>query len=365
MIYFDNNATTALDPSVFAAMQLDLAPFPYNPSSITYYGRKAKAILMDAKRQIADFLHVSPHELYFTSGATEANNWIINGFFRKQKKKIIITSSIEHPSVTAPIANLQTEVYNLPINQEGSPSMEALSLYLEKNSEQVAFIFLSLANSETGVILDYEKCSEIALKYGIPLLLDGVQSLGKMDLSILPGVTAMTFSAHKCHGPKGIGLLYLKKGKIIPPWILGGGQQDGMRGGTENLSGILGFAKAIELINKGSQEKMRQFINLIETKLLEISPMMKIHGGKNRISNTTNIYFPSSDGENLLILLEKEGLIVSLGSACSAGSLQPSTVLLGMGLSPEEAKNSIRISLSRMTQEAEIHRAIAIISKLL
>ena len=332
MIYFDNNATTALDPAVFTEMQLDLAPIPYNPSSITYFGRKAKTMLIDAKRSIADFLKVSPHELYFTSGATESNNWIANGFFRKQKKKIIITSLIEHSSVLRPIENLPAEIYNLPINNEGVPSMEALRLYLEKHVDQVAYIFLSIANSETGAILDYEECSELAQKYDVPLLLDGVQAIGKMNLSILPGISGMTFSAHKFHGPKGVGLLYLKKGKIIPPWILGGSQQDGMRAGTENLSGILGFAKAIELVDKPSQEKMKSLIDLLEKELQKLFPMMRIHKSKRRIVNTTNIYFPSIDGENLLILLEKKGVIVSLGSACSAGSLRPSDILLGMGL---------------------------------
>ncbi len=363
MIYLDNNATTPLDPLVLSAMQIDLAPIPYNPSSITYYGRKAKAMLMDAKRSIADYFHLSPHELYFTSGATEANNWIIRGFFQKRKKNIVISSSIEHLSVRAPLKALGAEIYDLPITSSGTPSMESLRDTLEKEGPNIAFIFLSLANSETGAILDYEECASLALKYGVPLLLDGVQALGKMEFSMVPGISAMTFSAHKCHGPKGIGLLYLKQGKVISPWILGGHQQEGMRGGTENLSGILGFAKAIELLQKSHQTQMRELVELLETELEKKIPQMKLHRPLKRIANTSNLYFPDKDGENLLIMLEKEGVIVSLGSACSAGSLQPSEVLLGMGLPPHEAKNSLRISLSRMNTREEIEKTIHSILK--
>jgi cysteine desulfurase len=363
MIYLDNNATTPLDPRVLSAMHLDLSPLPYNPSSVTFFGRKAKAMLIDARRSIAASLSVMPNELYFTSGATEANHWMIKGFFEKRKKKVVITSRIEHPSARLPIENLGALIHYLPITEEGRPCMKELQLYLEKERDQVAFIFLSLANSETGVVLDYEHCAEIALRYGIPLLLDGVQALGKIDFSLLPGISAMSFSAHKCHGPKGIGLLYLREGKVIAPLFQGGHQQEGMRAGTENLSGILGFAKAIDLVDKKNIPSMQTLVTYLEEELQKTHPLMKIHGKGRKIANTTHLYFPGIDGENLLILLEQEGVIVSLGSACASGSLEPSPTLLGMGYPLEEAKNSVRISLSRMTTKEEIDRAIPIIKK--
>ncbi|MBM3202022.1 MAG: aminotransferase class V-fold PLP-dependent enzyme, partial [Chlamydiae bacterium] len=223
--------------------------------------------------------------------------------------------------------------------------------------------FLSVANSETGAILNYEECADIAQKYNVPLILDAVQTLGKMELKIHPGISAMSFSAHKVHGPKGVGLVFLKHGKTIAPLFLGGYQQEGMRAGTENLAGILGFAKAIELIDRNDLITMQNHISFIEERLKIANKEMKIHGGKNRIANTSNVYFPNTSGENLLIMLEQKGVIISLGSACASGSLQPSTALLAMGLSREEASNSLRISLSRMTTKEEVEKAVSIIEK--
>lgn len=369
MIYLDNNATTPLDPEVKEAMLTDLAPIPYNPSSITHFGRKAKALLLDAKMVISEYFQVPLKNIIFTSGATEGNNWLAYSFFAKRKRPLIITSPIEHPSVLAPIESLApkgADIHFLPVSQSGEVSLDALETFLSENATSTSFVFLSLANSETGVLLDAERAISLCEMYDVPLLLDGVQALGKAPLpKSMP--TAITFSSHKCHGPKGVGLVLLQRSQNIPPLFLGGMQQEHMRAGTENLAGILGFAKAIELIDqqKTSMDHMEALRNHMETVLLEYFPDIRINGYNSpRLVNTSNILFPRTDGENLLIEMERKGIIISLGSACSAGALEPSKVLLAMGLSKEDAKASVRLSLSRVNTQDEIDETIRVISQL-
>ncbi|MCI5052187.1 MAG: cysteine desulfurase [Simkaniaceae bacterium] len=339
-IYLDNNATTALAPEVREAIDLCWAE-PLNPSSTHYYGQKAKKMLMAARESIATSLGVKPRELIFTSGATEAMQLAL-------PKGQILTTNLEH---AATWENLQ-ETKLIDCGLYGSPTAAAIQQAIDENT---AAIVISAVNSETGAKANLEEIA--AISGDIPLIVDGVQLLGKEPFHIPPGVDAMTFSAHKLHGPKGVGALFSRK--KLKPKYRGGFQERGMRPGTENLAGIVGFAKALEISSRPHQ--MAELRDLFESLLPENA---QINCSGPRICNTTNVYFEGIDGETLNILLDKEGVSASQGSACSSGSLEPSRVLLGMGYSRQRAKSSLRFSLSRYTTREEIERASKILNEL-
>jgi cysteine desulfurase len=361
MIFLDNNATTPILTEVVEAMLYDLDGIPRNPSSITFYGREAKEKIIEARRVIAKYLGLQSDEIYFTSGGTESNYLIIQGFYKKKPGKIL-TTRIEHASALEAL-----KPYNpiyLSVDQEGVPKLKDIEDALKEHCP--SFIFLSGANTETGALLDLKSVSDLAKAYNTQLLIDGVGLLGKVRLNPIPdGICAISFSGHKCHGPKGIGIAVIRKPNKIDSIFKGGYQERGMRAGTENLSGILGLAKAISLIDENAFEKMEEVRNYFEFELFKRFPDFEINARGKRLPNTSNIFFKDEDAEMLLMNLDQNGVIASLGSACSSGTLSASHVLTGMGYSNQRALSSLRFSLNRFTTKEDIDKTIEIISNAL
>ena len=365
-IYLDNNATTILAPEAFEAMSQELNAPPSNPSSVHEYGRMAKSRLAKARSSIASYLKAKPTEIVFTSGGTESMNGLIKGYCELVKPGHIITSNIEHSCVQKSLEKLEEKgwrVSYLSASMNGCVSPNQVELAIEPNTH---LIVLSAANSETGVKHDIEKIAQIAEKQKIGFIVDAVALLGKSPLTIPKGVTAMGFSAHKFHGPKGIGFCYVKSPTKIKPIIFGGEQEFTLRSGTENLAGIIGLAKAIELIYESPPfNEMKRLRDYFENELKINSGPLVINGEGERVCNVSNLYFPGIDGETLLIQLDMHGVLASQGSACASGSVEPSKVLLGMGLGTDRAKNSLRFSFSRYTTKENIDRALKIIIALI
>ncbi|HSW86011.1 MAG TPA: cysteine desulfurase family protein [Rhabdochlamydiaceae bacterium] len=365
-IYLDNNATTSLDHRVLDAMLQDLRPIPANPSSIHFYGQEAKQKLQHARSLIGNFLGIKPSEIIFTSGGTESLNMLIKGPFLAGRSGHIITSDIEHSSVYNTIKFLEKngcEVTFLKAGLWGTVKPEQVEGAINKNT---SLIILGAVNGETGVKTDIEAIAHIAKNHQIPFVVDAVALLGK-ELFIIPdGVSAMAFSAHKLHGPKGIGMAYVHSSFKFDPLLIGGDQEYSKRAGTENLAGILGMAQAIDLLRHelpSATHRMQQMRDRLEEGLKKSLGNILINGEGPRVANTSNISFPDIDGEALLINLDLAGIAASHGSACASGALEPSRVLLEMGIDRKIARSSLRFSLSRQTSPEEIERAIKIIEK--
>lgn len=361
-IYFDNNGTTKTDPRVIAAMVEEMERGPSNPSSLHSFGRAAKARLTLARESIAAQLGIAPDEIIFTSSGTEALNLALLG---QKERGPLISSAMEHSAVYETLKRLDSPITYLTPSPDGQLSPKDLE---EAIIPSTRLIVLSGANSETGVKLPLEEFAKIAEEKKIPFVVDGVQLLGKEPFSIPKGVTAMAFSGHKFHGPKGMGLLFCRKKHPLSPLITGGGQEKTLRSGTENMPGIVGFAKAIELLQTELPEanmRMAMLRDRLEEGVQKIYPSTKVNGVGNRLCNTSNLFFEGVDGEGLLIQLDMQGIAVSMGSACSSGSHEPSRVLLQMGRSRSEAMSSLRFSLSRFTTSEEIDEALLRIRSLL
>lgn len=353
-VYLDNNATTVIDPRVVEAMLVEMQEAPSNPSSIHKLGKSAHRRLNRARETIATYLHVQPNELIFTSSGTEAITLALLGL---HPKRHILTSPIEHASVFQTVQHLEKggcKVTYLPIDEWGHVQVQDVEAAIRPETD---LIILGAVNSETGVKNPITEIAEIAEKRKIPFIVDGVALLGKESFTIPRGVSAMAFSAHKLHGPKGVGLLYVRKGVKLEPLFFGGGQELMRRPGTENLIGIIGFAKAVELLETELPAASLRMAQL-RAQLEEGIPGVKVNGTGPRICNLTSLTFPDMDGEALLFQLDMAGIAASMGSACSSGALEPSRVLLQMGLSKKQALSTLRFSLSRFTTEEEISKVI-------
>lgn len=352
-IFLDNNGTTPLDPRVREVMMEELSLGPANPSSIHRFGQRARARLTEARESVASYFSVSPQELIFTGSGTEALNLAILGTKVKGK---ILTSPLEHPAVYNTLSRLETPLIYLPTDPSGAVQIEDLKKAL---TDDVGLIVLMAVNNETGVKNPIDEIAALALERKIPFVVDGVALLGKETFSIHPGISAIAFSGHKIHGPKGVGLLIARKNYPLTPLITGGAQERMRRGGTENMVGIRGMATAIALLKEELPETTIRMERLRD--LLEEGLAHAIVNGKQtpRICNTSSLTFPGCDGESLLIQLDQLGIAASMGSACSAGALEPSRVLLEMGLSRKEALSTLRFSLSRTTTEDEIRKTVA------
>lgn len=362
-IYLDNNATTALDPRVIDAIEQVLTPIPFNSSSVHSFGQESKKLLIQSRDTIAHALKVKTSELVFTSGGTEALNLLIRGFYTPGAH--ILTSNVEHPSVTQTLQSLQgAKVTYLPAGLWGAIQPHQLE---EALTPETRLIILMAANNITGVKTDINSIAHIAHQRNIPFIVDGVQLLGKEQFHIPSGVSAMAFSGHKLHGPTGIGLAFIRSSYKIAPQITGGSQEYGRRAGTENLIGIVGLAKAIELLSQelpSATQRMQHLRDkLTEGLMLNLSNIV-VHGQGPRICNTVHIGFPGIDGETLLLQLDLAGVAASHGSACTSGGLEPSPILLNMQIPASLARTSLRFSLSRMTTEQEIDTALALITQL-
>lgn len=363
-IYLDNNATTALDPKVFKAILNDLSGPPANPSSVHFFGQRARGLLTQARQTTADFFGVKPDEVFFTSGGTESIHWMLHSL---AKKGHLITTAIEHSSVYKTIQNLEAggwEVDYLPVSSWGAPTVEQIEAAIRPNTQAMVF---SASNGETGVKIDLENIASLAEKHQIPFLLDAVAFIGKEPFVMPKGVSALALSGHKFHGPKGVGALISRSSFKIKPCFLGGPQEMQKRAGTENLSGILGLAEALSIVKEQEEIFSANILDLrchLEHELKSAVGDILIHGEGPRISNTTNAAFLGADGESLLMHLDLAGVAVSHGSACSSGALEPSRVLTKMGIDRKIARSSIRISLSRFTTREEIDQFLEIITHL-
>ncbi|MEC7839123.1 MAG: cysteine desulfurase family protein [Chlamydiota bacterium] len=363
-IYLDNNASTHIDPKVLEAVIDVLKNFPGNPSSMHTFGQALGRKMTAARDLIAKHLNVRNREIIFTSGASEGMNMLLKGFFDGNYRGHIITSDLEHPCVYNTVKYLEgkgVEVTYLSPGKYGAPKPEDVQNAIRPDTRLVA---LMAANNETGVKTDINAISALLSQHEIPFFVDAVAYLGKENFFIPDGVTAMVFSGHKIHAPKGIGFVFLRKSQKITPLLVGGGHEYGLRAGTENVSDIVGLAKAVQILDEvlpAATKRVMELRDFFEKEIIEQLGDVLINGEGPRVCNTSNLSFPGVEGETLLANLDMQGIAVSHGSACASGALEPSRVILNMGATREEARSSIRFSLSRYTTRTEIERAISII----
>lgn len=409
MIYLDHAATTAVSKSVREAMLPYFSEDYGNPSSLYLFAQKAKKAVEDSRRSIAGLLGVNPRKVYFTSGGTEADNWaILSAFYsamgkksslsgsdaeqmsslsgseaeqksslsgsevagsevagQKQRQPHIICSAIEHHAILESCKfaeSLGARVSRIPVDSEGFLDLEALEQAI---TEDTVLISVMAANNEMGTIQDLRAIGEIAKKHGVLFHTDAVQAFGQIPLFLEEmGIDLLSASAHKLHGPKGVGLLVIRKGVRLPAFLHGGAQERGFRAGTENVPGIVGFAKAAEEAFAGMSERekrKRELQKLFFRRLLEEVPGIKITGvnpleasGEKRLSGNVHICIEGIEAESLLLLLDQKGICASAGSACASGSVEPSHVLLALGKSHVEAYSGLRLSFEEDLKEEEL-----------
>jgi len=367
-VYLDNNATTGLDPRVLEVMTPFFVDTFGNASSIHTQGQKARAAVEEARRQVADLFGAQPQEIVFTSGGTESDNTALRGVASAlaEKGRHIVTTSIEHPAVLRTCEQLARDgftVTNVPVSREGIVRMDELTRAL---TDQTILVSVMHINNETGTIQPLQQIAELIRERKILLHTDAVQSAGKipLDLKVL-GVDLASFSAHKFHGPKGVGVLFVRRGVRFRPLVLGGSHERGRRAGTENVPGIVGVGKACELAREALDEmntRVRGLRDRLEQTILERIPNTAVNGSRTeRAPHVANISFRGVEGEALLISLDFQGIAVSTGSACSSGSLEPSHVLKALGQSPDMIHGSIRFSLSRMTTDEDIDYVLEVL----
>ena len=404
MIYLDHAATTAVSKSVREAMLPYFSEDYGNPSSLYLFAQKAKKAVEDSRRSLAGLLGINPREIYFTSGGTESDNWaILSAFYsamgkksglsdsdaeqksglsgsdveqksglsdsdaagQKQRQPHIICSAIEHHAILESCKfakSLGARVSRIPVDSEGFLDLEALEQAI---TEDTVLISVMAANNEMGTIQDLRAIGEIAKKHGVLFHTDAVQAFGQIPLFLEEmGIDLLSASAHKLHGPKGVGLLVIRKGVRLPAFLHGGAQERGFRAGTENVPGIVGFAKAAEEAFAGMSERekrKRELQKLFFRRLLEEVPGIKITGvnpleasGEKRLSGNVHICIEGIEAESLLLLLDQKGICASAGSACASGSVEPSHVLLALGKSHVEAYSGLRLSFEEDLKEEEL-----------
>ena len=376
-IYLDNAATTPCDPKVLKEIEPYWSKNHGNPSSFNDSGREAKKAIDQSRQKIARILGAKDQEIIFTSSATEANNLAVFGIVKSSKKTNpqpqIITTQIEHQSVLEPIKNLENwgfKTHYLSVNKEGLVDLDELKKALNPETVLVSIIY---ANNEIGSIQPIKKLAKIVKEFKkgseYPYFhIDAAQAASHLDIKVNNlGVDLMTISSHKIYGPKGVAALYVRRGTKIEPIIYGGGQEFGLRSATEAVPLIVGFAKALEIVNSkkqmtnSTQEKLRtHFIK----KLINLFPEIKINGPENpkdQVPHIINLTFSGIENEQLLLQLDKHGILASAGSACTSREIEPSHVLIAMGLSKEAARSSIRLSLGRQTTKADLDYVLKIL----
>lgn len=361
-IYLDHSATTPVDLEVAALMMTYYTEKYGNPSSVHSFGREARQALEEARRQVAELIGATPQEVTFTSGGTEADNLAILGTVEAMRKKgkHLITSAIEHHAVLETFEYLEKKGFELtiiPVDSEGIVSVEDVRKAVRPDTILISVMH---ANNEVGAIQPIAEIGKLAKEFGITFHVDAVQSLGKIPINVKDlNIDLMTVSSHKIYGPKGVGALYIRKGVRIVPLTHGGSQEKKRRSGTENTPGIIGFGKACELIGKRMAEEAKLQTKLrdkLMNGILERIEYVKVNGplGEKRLPNNVNVSIRFVEGESLLLSLDMLGIAASSGSACTSGSLDPSHVLLAMGLVHEIAHGSLRFSLGHQNTEEEI-----------
>ncbi|MFH1500987.1 MAG: cysteine desulfurase NifS [archaeon] len=359
-VYLDNAATTKVDKEVVEAMIPYFSEKFGNASSLHKKGEEARKAVEDARGKIAKFLGANPEEIIFTSGGTESDNLAIKGLIHENKsKRHIITSKIEHPAILETCRFLEKKGYEVDyvsVNKEGVVNIEEIKKKIKKDTLLVSIMHV---NNELGTIQPIEEIAELCRKQKVYFHTDAVQSFGKLKIN-LENIDLLSVSGHKINGPKGIGMLFVKKGVKISCIIHGGKHERGLRAGTENVPGIVGLGKAVELLDKKmkSAEKVRKLKNKLTEEILKIEGAGLNGGHEKRIFSNVNVSFKGVEGESLVLLLSKEGVEASTGSACSTHSLKPSHVLTALGLKEEEAHGSLRLTLGFDTTEEEIDYTI-------
>jgi cysteine desulfurase len=360
VIYVDNNATTQVAPEVLEEMLPYFNEYYGNPSSMHTFGGMVERKIVEARERLAGLLGASPDEIIFTSCGTESDSTAIRAaILSNPNKKHILTSRVEHPAVKNLFEYLSKNGYRstfVPVDRKGRLDLDYLYNHL---SEDTAIVSLMWANNESGVVFPIEEVGSVLKEKGIVFHTDAVQAVGKIPIDLKNvDVDMLSLSGHKLHGPKGVGALYVRKGTKYSPFLIGGHQEKGRRGGTENVASIIGLGKASELAAEDLMEKnlrVKKLRDKLETELLSRVPNAMINGDiENRLPNTTSIAFEFVEGESILLLMDEFGICASSGSACTSGSLEPSHVLRAMGVPFTAAHGSIRFSLSTYNTEEEI-----------
>ena len=370
-IYLDNNATTPLDSAVIEEMLPFLTTFYGNPSSGYAFAAKARKAVDLARERLAELLRCEPSEIVFTSGGTESNNAVIHSALQfAPLGKHVIASAVEHSAVLRPCQDVEKRgctVTFLGVNRDGNVDLAGFEAAIRP---ETALVSMMWANNETGVLFPVEKIAEICRRKGVLFHTDAVQALGKIPIRLRDTVVDfLSLSAHKFHGPKGVGALYVNRRTRLSPLIAGGGQENARRGGTENVAGIVGLGKAAELAAKYLAEgncSVRSMRDRFEKAILESVSGASVNGaGALRIPNTSSLSFEGIESSAVLLLLDRQGICCSAGSACRTGSQEASHVLRAMNPNGDGARRSLRFSLSRSNTEAEIDRAIEIVPKVI
>lgn len=369
-MYLDNSATTQVSQEVFEEMEPYFTKEFGNPSTLYGIGRESKKALDLARQRVADAINAKPDEIIFTSGGSESDNLAIKGIaFKLQKKgKHIITSEIEHPAIKETLHFLESldfKVTYLPVYENGIIKVEDL---IEAITPETILISIMHGNNEIGTIQPIEEIGKIARERNIKFHTDAVQTFGKIEVDVEKlNVDLLSLSSHKINGPKGVGALYIKKGTRVVPLIHGGGQERGIRSGTENVPGIVGFGKACELAAlqlDEHYEKLASIRDELIDKVLTTIPESYLNGDRdNRLPNVVNFRFTAIEGESLILLLDAKGYQASTGSACSSNKLEASPVLTALGLDPVDVHGSLRISLAPESDEFDVDEFVGVIAE--
>jgi len=371
IIYLDNNATTQLDPAVIEEMLPFLTKYYGNPSSGYGFAATARKAINLARERLAALLGCERTEIVFTSGGTESNNAVINSAVQFEPRgQHLITSAVEHSAVLRSCQDLEKVGCNvtfLGVDQHGNLDLTELEGAIRP---QTALVSIMWANNETGVVFPIEKIADICREKGVLFHTDAVQAIGKMPMRLRDtAINFLSLSAHKFHGPKGVGALYINRRTKFNPLIAGGGQENGRRGGTENVASIVGLGKAAELALKYLVEgkcNIRSMRDRFEKSVLETTNGASVNGaGAVRLSNTSSLSFEGIESQAALLLLDRQGICCSAGSACRTGSQEASHVLRAMNPSGDGARSSLRFSLGRSNSDAEINRAIEVVPKVI
>jgi cysteine desulfurase len=363
-VYMDANATTPVLPEVFAAMRPYFESQFGNASSIHHHGQQAKAAVERAREAVAKLLNCRAAEIVFTSGGTEGDNLALSGLLRPGDH--LITSAIEHHAVLNTAAALEkrgVEVTYIPVNGAGLVDPADVRNSVRSNTRLISIM---MANNETGVLQPVEQIGKVAAEADVYFHTDAVQAAAKVEIDVKRiGCDLLSISGHKVHGPQGTGALFVSKGVTLQPLLYGGNHERQRRAGTENLPGIVGLGKAAEIALEGLREggtaKLAELRGRLQSSLLELDETAVNGAGAPRVPNTTNIQISHIEGEAFVIALDLKGVAVSTGAACSSGAIEPSHVLMAMGLSPDQARSSIRFSLGKHNTDEDIDFALSVI----
>lgn len=368
MIYLDNAASTPVHSKVLEEMMPYFKEQFGNPSSIHKYGRQASLAVQNAKKRIASLINANYQEILITSGGTESNNTALRGIAHKKNGKHIITSSIEHDAILEPCRHLQKEGFEvtyLPVDRYGLVNPADVE---KEISHDTCLVTIMLANNEVGTIQPIEEIGKITREKNVLFHTDAVQAVGKIRIDVKNlKVDLLSMSSHKINGPKGVGALYIRSGVEVDPLLLGGGQEDGLRSGTENVASIVGFGKACELAKENMEinnEHFRKLAKKLTSRVLEEIPLVTLNGHpEKRIPNNVHFTFLGVKGEDMIIKLDENGIAASTGSACSVRVQKESHVLKAMGLSHEQITGSLRLTVGTSNDEKEIDETVNVLKK--